>query len=126
MATTRKPEGEFFTYRLLQAVPCLGFVAVFAEPCADDEGKYQLVAHPIHTLGVAEVTMHESCGVRGTEAFRMYEDRCPNELVGLILEDGDFTIANEFENFAGLALEGQDISSITAHLDFEIVDRLKK
>lgn len=105
------------TYELLSFQLTDQFVAVFAEVA--DDGLTDLFPLPLDAIGLARITTRFVEGVRGIDGhWRETEDPdIYNNLVGLQLEDGYWLIANEWDNFSGIAKAGAQIADTHGCLD---------
>jgi len=115
-------------YQLVQIMPADGYVAVFAVEDLGSPGDYRLAPVPVDCLGLASITTETHEEIQIDEDVRLLSPGQKfgpvTEVVGLILEEGEWQIANEAENFAGLARSGEDISSVTWSLDPVYKDNL--
>ena len=111
-------ETEF--YKVLQAFPCENLLAVYAECDDEHPGFYTLKSYPVHFLAVAKVTtrFYERKAINDIAGFQQYDEPyIQNEIVGLQLSEGYWSVCNELGGFAGLCHAGEDITAATGCLD---------
>jgi hypothetical protein len=106
---------ESKTYELLNFQLTDAFVAVFGELAAD--GFTDLHSYPIQAIGLAKVTTQFLECWPGGKPWEYKPAEAENAIVGLNLNDGYWHIAQECENFAGIAGVHDDIREATGELN---------
>lgn len=122
MVESERPERwEYKQYKLISIQPTSDYFFVYVGE--DDDGEY-MTKSKCDAIGVAEVTWtrRERVGEYGYKTIEGPEYF--NEVVGLSLSEGDFEIVNEFDNFAGLCKEGDDICRVTFYMNNDYRNRL--
>lgn len=115
---------EATEYEVISVAQADKMLAVYAQRHPTEEGKFELVADPIHFVGVAKVTtlFFEK---RDDEKYGRQVDTefIGTKVVGLDLCEGFFQVCNEASNFAGLMREGDDIDRTNyclSHRDYPL------
>lgn len=111
-------------YEVVSFVLTDKFVAVYASEAPD--GFVDLYSVPLDALGVARVTEEKVVrhGAKGTPQSSGVSGKF-TEIVGLILDEGEWCLANDCRDFAGLAKVGADINACTSHLRGDLCDKLR-
>lgn len=104
---------RYYEFEILQIMPAGRVRAVFADK---EDGETVLRVGELDFMGTARVTevcrsKHDPCNCASVCVDMRDESRdIYNEVVGLQLIEGSFSVVREFNNFAGYCYEGEDPS----------------
>lgn len=115
-----KQSTHSIVYEILQLLPANGIKAVFVD---GDSDPVKLFSKTLDFIAVASRAAAHSEDDDDNGVTHI--EQIDNAIVGVTIGGGFEHIVNEFDNFAGLMLPGQDIHECTGCLRIELLKKLR-